>query len=414
MSFFSKKEKKEKKSAKKKPVKFNSSIAGFNWLCLDIGTENMKARYVNTGLRYDEPSYVAEDYEKNRIYFGHQAKALVGKTNENIVIKRPVRDGNIADPRALEKIITRIFDKFNLNSIQREKLIVIMATPSEINTVQRMALEEIVKKLGAYRGFVEEEVKLAALGSGQDIFGTSIMCVDIGGGSTDIAIISKDSILFSLSTHCAGDHLIEKIQEYIARTKNVRVGLKEAEDLKKSIGSLVPGKNEEPYRISGLLIPKDESKSGEILAVSKTIFVTPEEIRTNVMQKEFREHIIPAIRKCLKIGVEKALGSIGDLKKIGKGITICGGGAYIKGIEKFIQEELVKEYHLKQYDRNKNVVSEEVYEGDYFEVRCAKDPLYNVINGCIKYRDEIYREILQENQLNLLLDSSKSAANKLK
>ncbi|MBE4703905.1 rod shape-determining protein [Spiroplasma platyhelix] len=391
-----------------KSFNLNDSIAGYNWLCLDIGTENMKARYINTGLRFDEPSYVAEDYEKNRLYFGHEAKALVGKTNENIIIKRPVRDGNIADPKSLEKIIARIFNKFNLNTVQRRKLIVIMATPSDINPVQRIALESIVKKLGAYRGFIQEEVKMAVLGSGQDIFGTSIMCIDMGGGSTDIAIISKDSILYSLSSHCAGDYLTEKVQEYIVKTKNVRVGLKEAEDLKKAIGSLIPGKNEELYRISGLLIPRNSSKSGEVLAISKTIYISPEEIRTNVMQKEFRDHIIPAIRKVLRIAVEKALGSIGDLKKVGKGVTICGGGAYIKGIDKFIQDELAKEYHLKEYDKKEKLVADEVYEGDFFEVRCAKDPLYNVINGCMKYRDEIYREILQEQEHkdNLLFDDS--------
>lgn len=394
---------------KNKNENFNVSIAGYNWLCLDIGTENMKARYVNTGLRFDEPSYVAEDYEKNRIYFGHEAKALVGKTNENIVIKRPIRAGNIADPRTLEKIITRIFNFFNLHSVEKNKLIVIMATPSEINPVQKLALKDIVKKLGAYRGFIEEEVKMAALGSGQDIFGTSIMCVDIGGGSTDIAIISKDSILYSNSSHCAGDYLTEKVQEYILKSKSVKIGLKEAEDLKKDIGSLVPGRNERLYRVSGLLVPKDSSKSGDLLAVSKTVNVTPEEIRTHVMQKEFREHIIPAIRAVMRTAVEKALGSVSDLKKSGKGITICGGGAGIKGIDKFIQEELAKEYHLEEFNDGVKVITGEIYEGDFFEVRCAKDPLYNVIDGCMKYRDSIYREILQEYKINLLVDMESTA-----
>lgn len=389
----------------RKGLDLDDSIAGYNWLVLDIGTENMKARYINTGLRFDEPSYVAEDYEKKRLYFGQEAKSLVGKTNENIIIKRPVRDGNIADPQALEKIIIRIFDRFNLSTIERKKLIVIMATPSTINPVQKQALQDIVKKLGAHRGFIEEEAKMAALGSGQDIFGTSLMVVDIGGGSTDIAIISKDSILFSLTTHCAGDFLTEKVQEYIIKTKNVRIGLKEAEDLKKSVASLVPGKNEELYRITGLLVPKNEAKSGEILAISKTIHISPEEIRVEVMQKEFREHVIPAIRKVLRMATEKALGSISDLKKVGKGITISGGGAYIKGIDKFIQEELIKEYHITEYDKDNKVISDEVYEGDLFEVRRANDPLYNVIEGCTKYRDEIYREILQESNKDWLLDN---------
>lgn len=395
----------EKKRGIRTAAKQNS-IVGYNWLCLDIGTENMKARYINTGLRFDEPSYLAEDYEKNRIYFGHEAKALVGKTNENIVIKRPIRDGNIADPQSLEKIIKRIFNQFKLNTIQRKKLIVIMATPSDINPVQKLALESIVKKLGAHRGFIQEEVKMAALGSGQDIFGTSIMCIDIGGGSTDLAIISKDSILYSLSSHCAGDYLTQKIQEYISETHHVRIGLKEAEDLKKTIGSLIPGKNERLYRVSGLLVPRNKSKAGDVLAISKTVDISPEEIRVNVMQKEFRDHIIPTIRKVLRVSTEKALGSIGDLKKIGKGITICGGGAYIKGIDKFIQDELSKEYHLEEYDEKNQLILDEVYEGDVFEVRCAKEPLYNVIDGCMRYRDEIYREILHEQDIknNLLLN----------
>lgn len=397
----------------KKNHSFSDSIAGYDWLCMDIGTENMKARYVNTGLRYDEPSYIAEDYEKNRIYFGEEAKSLVDKANENIIIKRPVRDGNIADPQALEKILVRIFNHFKISRATRKRLIVIMATPSDINPVQRQALESIVTKLGAYRGFVQEEVKMAALGAGQDIFGTSIMSIDIGGGSTDIAVVSKDSILHSLSSHCAGDYLTEQIREYILKNKNVHVGLKDAEDLKKAIASLVPGPNEKPYRISGLLIPKDSSRSGEILSVSKTILVTPEEIR-EVMQHEFRENVIPAIRKVLRISVEKALGSIGDLKKLGKGITISGGGAYIKGIDKFIQDELAKEYHLETYDEHGSVISDEVYEGDEFEVRCSAEPLYDVINGCVKYRDEIYREILQEKKFNLLLAGTKENIYRLK
>lgn len=397
----------------KKSRTFNDSIAGYEWLCMDVGTENMKARYVNTGLRFDEPSYIAEDYEKNRIYFGEEAKSLVGKTNENIIIKRPVRDGNIADPQALEKILVRIFNYFKISKVTRKKLVVIMATPSDINPVQRQALESIVTKLGAYRGFVQEEVKMAALGAGQDIFGTSIMAVDIGGGSTDIAVISKDSILHSASSYCAGDYLTEQIREYILKTKSVHVGLKEAEDLKKAIASLVPGPNEQPYRISGLLIPKDSSKSGEVLSISKTVFVTPEEIR-GVMQHEFREHIIPAIRKVLRLSVGKALGSISDLKKLGKGITVSGGGAYIKGIDKFIQDELAREYHLESYDEHGNVISDEVYEGDEFEVRCSSEPLYDVINGCTKYRDEIYREILEEKKFNLLLGKAKNSIYRLK
>lgn len=366
---------------------------------MDVGTENMKARYVNTGLRFDEPSYIAEDYEKNRVYYGEAAKSLVDKVNENITIKRPVRDGNIADPQALERILIRIFDHFKISKATKKKLVVIMATPSDINPVQRQALESIVTKLGASRGFVQEEVKMAALGSGQDIFGTSIMAVDIGGGSTDIAVIAKDSILHSTSSYCAGDYLTEKIREHILNTKNVHIGLKETEDLKKAIASLVPGPNERPYRVSGLLIPKDSAKSGEVLSVSKTIYVTPEEIR-EVMVREFREHVIPAIRKVLRLSTEKALGSVADLKKLGKGITISGGGAYIKGIDKFIQAELVKEYHLEDYDHEGNLISSEVYEGDEFEVRCSAEPLYDVINGCVKYRDEIYREILEEKKFN--------------
>ncbi|MBP1527270.1 MAG: rod shape-determining protein [Spiroplasma ixodetis] len=257
---------------------------------------------------------MAEDYEKNRILYGEEAKTLTDKTNENVIIKRPVRDGNIADPDALQRILTKIFQDFRLeiknlkeinnNSIKKHEkldknpnLIVLMATPSEINSVQKEALENIVYRLGALRGFVQEEVKMAALGSGQDIFGSAIMCIDIGGGSTDVAIISNNSILYSYTTHCAGDYLIQKVQEYIIKKHALKVGIKEAEDVIKNIGSLMKYQDEKPYTISGFSLPRLNSQPGETMSISKTIEITPEEIRENVMQAQFKEHIIPAIRR---------------------------------------------------------------------------------------------------------------------
>lgn len=378
------------------------SINDYQWLALDIGTENFKARYVNIGLTYDAPTYLAEDYEKNVIIYGEEAKALIDKTNENVVIKRPVRDGNIADPDALQRILAKIFQDFRLeikDSKQADKnrnLIVLMATPSEINSVQREALENIVHRLGALRGFVQEEVKMAALGSGQDIFGTAIMCVDIGGGSTDIAVLSNDSILYSYTTHCAGDYLTQKIQEYIAKKHALKIGTKEAEDVKKNIGSLMKYQDEKPYTISGVSLPRLDSQPGETMSISKTIEITPEEIRENVMQVQFREHVIPSIRRVLRTSGEKAAGSVSDLKKKGKGITICGGGAYIKKIDEFIKEELAKEYFIEVKVEKTTKPIRQKYEGDIFEVRIAQNPLDNVIDGCVKYRDTIYKQLIVE------------------
>jgi len=382
------------------------SINDYQWLALDVGTENFKARYVNIGLTYDAPTYLAEDYEKNVILYGEEAKALIDKTNENVVIKRPVRDGNIADPDALQRILAKIFQDFRLeikDSKQADKnrnLIVLMATPSEINSVQREALENIVHRLGALRGFVQEEVKMAALGSGQDIFGTAIMCVDIGGGSTDIAVLSNDSILYSYTTHCAGDYLTQKIQEYIAKKHALKIGTKEAEDVKKNIGSLLKYQDEKPYTISGISLPRLDSQPGETMSISKTIEITPEEIRENVMQVQFREHVIPSIRRVLRTSGEKAAGSVSDLKKKGKGITICGGGAYIKKIDEFIKEELAKEYFIEVKAEKGTKPIRQKYEGDIFEVRVAQNPLDNVIDGCVKYRDTIYKKLIAEQNPN--------------
>ncbi|WP_342261176.1 rod shape-determining protein [Spiroplasma endosymbiont of Notiophilus biguttatus] len=382
------------------------SINDYQWLALDVGTENFKARYVNIGLTYDAPTYLAEDYEKNVILYGEEAKALIDKTNENVVIKRPVRDGNIADPDALQRILAKIFQDFRLeikDSKQADKnrnLIVLMATPSEINSVQKEALENIVHRLGALRGFVQEEVKMAALGSGQDIFGTAIMCVDIGGGSTDIAVLSNDSILYSYTTHCAGDYLTQKIQEYIAKKHALKIGTKEAEDVKKNIGSLLKYQDEKPYTISGVSLPRLDSQPGETMSISKTIEITPEEIRENVMQVQFREHVIPSIRRVLRTSGEKAAGSVSDLKKKGKGITICGGGAYIKKIDEFIKEELAKEYFIEVKAEKGTKPIRQKYEGDIFEVRVAQNPLDNVIDGCVKYRDTIYKQLIAEQNPN--------------
>ncbi|WP_342273698.1 rod shape-determining protein [Spiroplasma endosymbiont of Acasis viretata] len=262
-------------------------------------------------------------------------------------------------------------------------------------------LENIVHQLGALRGFVQEEVKMAALGSGQDIFGTAIMCIDIGGGSTDIAVINNDSILYSYTTHCAGDFLTQKIQEYIAKKHAIKIGTKEAEDVLKKIGSLMKYQNEKPYTISGISLPRLDSQPGETMSISKTIEITPEEIRESVMQVQFREHVIPTIRTVLRTVGDKAAGSVSDLKKKGKGITICGGGAYIKKIDEFIMEELSKEYFIEiKSNKSGTKPVRQKYEGDIFEVRIAQNPLENVIDGCVKYRDTIYKQIIAEQNPN--------------
>ncbi|BDT03727.1 rod shape-determining protein [Spiroplasma ixodetis] len=132
------------------------------------------------------------------------------------------------------------------------------------------------------------------------------------------------------------------------------------------------------------------------MSISKTIEITPEEIRANVMQVQFKEHIIPAIRRVLRTAGDKAAGSISDLKKKGKGITICGGGAYIKKVDKFIEEELAKEYYIEVKTEKVTKPMRQKYEGDLFEVRTAPNPLDNVIDGCVKYCDTIYKQLIIE------------------
>lgn len=360
------------------------SINDYQWLALDFGTENFKVRYINTG--------------------------------ENVIINRAVRDGTIiaADPDALQRILPNIFQYFKLeiknskqmdnNSVKdfkelekidkKRDLIVLMTTPNEINTIQREALENIVHQLGALRSFIQEEVKMAALGSGQDIFGTAIMCINIGGKSTDIAVINNDSILYSYTTHCAGDFLTQKIKEYIAKKHAIKIGTKEAEDVLKNIGSLIKYTNEKSYTISGISLPRLDSQPGETMSISKTVEITPEEIRENIMEVEFKEHVIPAIRTVLRTVEDKATGNVSDLKKKGKGITICGGGTYIKKIDEFIKTELSKEYFIEVKSNTKPI--RQKYEGDIFEVRVAQNPLNNVIDGCVKYRDTVYKQIIAE------------------
>lgn len=363
------------------------SINDYQWLALDFGTENFKARYINTG--------------------------------ENVIINRAVRDGTIvADPDALQRILPKIFQYFKLeiknskqmdnNSVKdfkelekidkKRDLIVLMTTPNEVNTIQRKALENIVHQLGALRSFVQKEVKMAALGSGQDIFGTAIMCINIGGRSTDIAVINNDSILYSYTTHCAGDFLTQKIKEYIAKKHAIKIGTKEAENVLKNIGSLIKYTNEKSYTISGISLPRLDSQPGETMSISKTIEITPEEIRENIMEVEFKEHVIPAIRTVLRTVEDKATRNVSDLKKKGKGITICGGGTYIKKIDEFIKTELSKEYFIEVKSNTKPI--RQKYEGDIFEVRVAENPLNNVIDGCVKYRDTVYKQIIAEQNPN--------------
>lgn len=245
------------------------SITSYQWLVLDIGTENLKCKYINIGLKYNIPTYLAENYEQNIIFYGEDAKELSNKTDKNIFIKHPVRDGNIVDPDSLQRILSKVFQDFRLEirdwnqinnifvkkSKKHKKLekncnLIILMTTSNVNEFMKKFLQNIVHRLGAFRGFIQEQVKMAALGSGQDIFGTAIMCVNIGSGITDVAIISNNSILYSYTTYCAGNYLILKIQEYINKKYTLKIEEKEAENILKKIGSLMKYEDEKPYIIS--------------------------------------------------------------------------------------------------------------------------------------------------------------------
>ncbi|WP_338985076.1 rod shape-determining protein [Spiroplasma endosymbiont of Diplazon laetatorius] len=290
------------------------------FISLDLGTSNILAYVSGQGIVYNQPSLMAYDVRTNKLVaIGQEAYEMVGKTNDNIRLITPLVDGVIADLDAAQDLLKHIFDRLKMMNFWKSS-IVVLACPSGVTELERDALKMVAKDMGASLVVVEEEVKMSALGAGVNIeMPMGHLIVDIGGGTTDIAIISNGDIVISRSVKVAGNALNEEILKYVRAEYNISIGIKTAENIKKSVGSLVKYPNERSMQIYGRDI---------VSGLPKEVTVNSEEIR-NVLLGSFSKITDLVIEIMENTPPELA----GDIMK--NGMVLCGGGALVRNVDKY-------------------------------------------------------------------------------
>ncbi len=301
------------------------AIAGQD-MAIDLGTANTLVYVRGSGIVLNEPSVVAINANNNRaLAVGMEAKRMIGRTPSHIRAIRPLRDGVIADFEITEMMLRYFIQKVHKRRWARPRIVV--CVPSGITPVERRAVEEAAYQAGARQAFTIEEPMAAAIGTGLPIHEPSgSMVVDIGGGTTEVAVISLGGIVVSRSIRIAGDELDEAIIDWVKKEYNLLLGERTAEQLKMAIGSAYPFENE----------PSAEVRGRDLVSgLPKTVQLTAAEIREAIAEPVTQ--VVDAVKATLdKTPPELAA----DLME--RGIVITGGGALLKGLA----ERLAYETHM--------------------------------------------------------------------
>jgi rod shape-determining protein MreB len=297
-------------------------------LAIDLGTANTLVYVKGKGIVLSEPSVVAirtDARAKNRVLaVGLEAKNMVGRTPGNIVAIRPLRDGVIADFDITEAMLRHFIHKVhNRHTFVRPRIII--AVPSGITQVEKRAVRESAESAGAREVFLIEEPMAAAIGAALPITEpTCNMVVDIGGGTTEVAVISLAGIVYSRSLRVAGDKMDAAIIQYIKRKYNLLIGERTAEIIKTTIGNAYP----DPDDISTIEVKGRDLVSG----IPKILAIDSEEIRVAISEQ------IDAIVETVKIALEQTPPELAaDI--VDSGIVLTGGGALLKNLDKLLREE---------------------------------------------------------------------------
>ena len=299
------------------------SLVGSKDIGMDLGTSNILLTIKGKGIVLNEPAVVAIKRQNNEIVAtGHEAKEMIGRTPEQIRAVRPMKDGVIADFTAtqlmIKNIITKVCKRYNVGRPR-----VVVGVPSGITEVEERAVEEAVSQAGAREVFLIEEPMAAAVGAGINVSEPSgSMIVDIGGGTTEVAVISLGGIVVSNSLRIAGDELDEDIINYIKKEENLSIGETTAEQIKIQIGCATP-----------LMTDMQMEIRGRDLATGLPKNIT---IKSSAIIEAMRESISKIV-ETVKQTLEKTPPElVSDI--IERGITLTGGGALIKNIDTVISQ----------------------------------------------------------------------------
>lgn len=292
---------------------------------IDLGTANVLIHVKGRGIVLNEPSVVAIDKGTNRVLaVGEEARRMVGRTPGNIVAIRPLKDGVIADFDVTEAMLKHFINKLNVKGFLSKPRILICC-PTNITSVEQKAIREAAEKSGGKKIYLEEEPKVAAIGAGMEIFQPSgNMVVDIGGGTTDVAVLSMGDIVTSSSIKMAGDKFDAEILNYIKRQYKLLIGERTAENIKINIGTVFAGSRSEEMDIRG---------RDMVSGLPRTLTVHSEEIE--IALRESVAVIVHAAKSVLERTPPELSADIID-----RGVILTGGGALLHGIDQLLAEEL--------------------------------------------------------------------------
>lgn len=291
---------------------------------IDLGTANVLMHVRGQGIVLNEPSVVAIDKNTNKVLaVGEEARRMVGRTPGNIVAIRPLRDGVIADFDVTESMLKYFINKLNVKGFLSKPRILICC-PTNITSVEQKAIKEAAEKSGGKKIYLEEEPKVSAIGAGMDILQPSgNMVVDIGGGTTDIAVLSMGDIVTSASIKMAGDKFDNEILHYIKKEYKLLIGERTSEDIKVNIGTVFKSRNEE----------MDIRGRDMVTGLPRTLTVNSNEIEEAL--RESVEVIVQAAKNVLEKTPPELSADIID-----RGVILTGGGALLHGIDQLLAEEL--------------------------------------------------------------------------
>jgi len=322
-----------------------------NDIGIDLGTANTLVYVKGQGIVLMEPSVVAVQSGTNNVLaVGEEAKKMLGRTPGSIVAIRPLKDGVIADFDVTESMLRYFIRKVH----NRKTLVaprVVIAVPSGITEVEKRAVKDSAEQAGARQVYLIEEPMAAAIGVGLPVHEPAAnMVIDIGGGTTEVAIISLAGIVFSKSVRVGGDEMDEAIIQYLKRNYNLMVGERSAEEIKIAIGSAYPLKEENSLEVKGRDL---------IAGLPKTLRISSEEVREALSES------ISTIVEAVRITLERCPPELSaDL--VDRGLIMTGGGSLLRGFPRLISEETGLPVHL------------------------ADNPLNTVALGTGKVLDELY------------------------
>jgi len=300
---------------------------------IDLGTANTLVHVRGRGILLREPSVIAIEVESRKVLaVGEEAKRMLGRTPGNVVAIRPLKDGVIADFDQTEQMLRGFIRKVYRGGAF-VRLQVVVGIPSGVTEVERRAVIDAAKKAGAQEAYLIEEPMAAAIGAGLPVSEpTGSMIVDIGGGTSEVAVISLGGVVTSRSIRVAGDEIDEAIVAYVRRVYNLLIGDRSAEDVKLSIGSAYPLEQELQLEVRGRDL---------ITGLPRSTVLTSEEIREAISDP------VNSIVEAVKVTLEKTPPELSaDIME--RGIVLAGGGGLLRGIDLLLSRETGMPVHVAQ------------------------------------------------------------------